>query len=45
VPNPLTTMRGLELDLNAQSERAPEGTATPKQSQAVTAVFFNNQLK
>jgi prepilin-type N-terminal cleavage/methylation domain-containing protein len=45
VPNPLNTMSGLELDLNAQSERAPEGTATPKQAQAVTAVFFNNQQK
>lgn len=45
VPSPLNTMRGLELNLNSQSEHAPEGTAKPKQAQAVTAVFFNNQPK
>ncbi len=45
VPISLAALRGLELDLNAQSERAPEGMAAPKQAQVVTAVFFNNQLK
>src|SRR6267378_2397533 len=45
VPNPLTNMRGVELDLMSQSDRAPQATAAPKQAQAVTAVFFNNQLK
>ena len=45
VPNPLSNLRGLELTLSAQSERAPEGAAAPKQAQAVTAVFFNNQPK
>jgi prepilin-type N-terminal cleavage/methylation domain-containing protein len=45
VPTPLNSIRGLELNLTSQSERAPEGTAAPKQAQAVTAVFFNNQLK
>lgn len=45
VPSPVSLMRGLELNLTAQSERAPEGTTTLRQSQLVTAVFFNNQLK
>jgi prepilin-type N-terminal cleavage/methylation domain-containing protein len=45
VPNPLSAMRGLELDFNAQSELAPEGTAAPRTAQVVTAVFFNNQVK
>ena len=45
VPSPLTTMRGIELSLSGQSERAPEGGAAPKANQVVTAVFFNNQLK
>jgi hypothetical protein len=45
VPNPLSTMRGLELSLSGQSERAPEGGAAPKANKVVTAVFFNNQLK
>jgi prepilin-type N-terminal cleavage/methylation domain-containing protein len=45
VPSPLSTMRGLELDLNGQSERAPAGAAAPRTAQVVTAVFFNNQLK
>jgi prepilin-type N-terminal cleavage/methylation domain-containing protein len=45
VPNPLTNMRGVELDLMSQSDRAPQATAAPKQARAVTAVFFNNQLK
>ena len=45
VPSPLSTMRGLQLNLPGQSERAPEGTSTPRRAQAVTAVFFNNQIK
>lgn len=45
VPNPLSAMRGLELDLSGQSERAPEGGAAPRRARVVTAVFFNNQLK
>jgi hypothetical protein len=45
VPSPLTNMRGLQLNLTSQSERAPQGGTAPKQAQAVTAVFFNNQLK
>jgi prepilin-type N-terminal cleavage/methylation domain-containing protein len=45
VPNPLSAMRGLELDFTAQSELAPEGAAKPRTAQVVTAVFFNNQLK
>jgi len=45
VPNPVTNIRGLELDLMSESDRAPEGTTAPRRAQAVTAVFFNNQLK
>jgi hypothetical protein len=45
VPSPLTSLRGLELNLTSQSERASQGTTAPNQAQAVTAVFFNNQLK
>ena len=45
VPSPLSAMRGLELNLSGQSERAPEGTSSPRRAQAVTAVFFNNQIK
>src|SRR3989441_12556664 len=45
VPTALAALRGLELDLNAQSERAPEGMAAPKQAQVVTAGVFYNQLK
>jgi prepilin-type N-terminal cleavage/methylation domain-containing protein len=45
VPSPLSNMRGLELDLNSQSENSPEGTSAPKTAHLTTAVFFNNQLK
>ena len=45
VPNPVTNIRGLELDLMSESERAPEATAAPRRAQIVTAVFFNNRLK
>jgi prepilin-type N-terminal cleavage/methylation domain-containing protein len=45
VPNPVTNIRGLELDLMSESERAPEATAAARRAQTVTAVFFNNRLK
>jgi type II secretory pathway pseudopilin PulG len=45
VPSPLNVVRGLQLNLSGQSERPPEGTSTPPRAQAVTAVFFNNQIK
>ena len=45
VPSLLTNVRGLELGLTSQSDRAPEGATAPRQAQVVTAVFFNNQLK
>ncbi len=44
-PSPLSNLRGLELDFNSQSDRAAEGTAAVRRASAVTAVFFNNQLK
>jgi hypothetical protein len=45
VPSPLSTMIGLELVLNAQSERPAEGRSAVNTAQITTAVFFNNQLK
>jgi prepilin-type N-terminal cleavage/methylation domain-containing protein len=45
VPSPLTTMRGLELNFNSQSEHAPEGDAAVEANRVVTAVFFNNRVK
>ena len=44
-PTPLSDIRGLELGLTSQSDRAPEGATAPRQAQVVTAVYFNNQLK
>lgn len=44
-PVPVTAIRGLQLNLAGQSERAPEGSSTPRRALAVTAVFFNNQIK
>jgi prepilin-type N-terminal cleavage/methylation domain-containing protein len=45
VPTPLSNVRGLELGLTSQSDRAPAGSTAPRQARLVTAVFFNNQLK
>jgi hypothetical protein len=45
VPTPPTRIRGVELKLDALSDRAPQGSPAPKKAQAVTAVFFNNVLK
>ncbi len=45
VPNPLSTMLGLQLVFNAQSERTPHGHAAVMTAQITTAVFFNNLLK
>jgi hypothetical protein len=45
VPNPLSTMLGLQLVFNAQSERTPQGQPAVMTAQISTAVFFNNRLK
>jgi len=45
VPRALASIRGLELDFNAESEHPPEGSSAPKKAQMVAAVFFNNQVK
>jgi prepilin-type N-terminal cleavage/methylation domain-containing protein len=45
VPSPLSNLRGLQLDLKGQSERAPEGSSTQESAEVITAVFFNNLLK
>jgi len=45
VPSPASNVRGLELGLTSQSDRAPEGATAPRRAQVVTAVFFNNRLK
>jgi prepilin-type N-terminal cleavage/methylation domain-containing protein len=44
VPSPLSNMRGVELDLNSESDRAPSGGAI-KKTKLVTAVFFNNVMR
>jgi prepilin-type N-terminal cleavage/methylation domain-containing protein len=43
VPGLLSTVRGLELVLNGQSELAPGGSATPKTANVTTSVFFENR--
>ncbi len=45
VPSPLSSITGIELDLEAQSQRAPEGQGAVKTDSLVTAVFFNNIQK
>jgi type II secretory pathway pseudopilin PulG len=45
VPNPLNTMRGLQLVFNAQSERTPQGQPAVMTAQITTAVYFNNLQK
>jgi prepilin-type N-terminal cleavage/methylation domain-containing protein len=45
VPSPLSSITGIELDLEAQSQRAPEGQGAVKTDSLVTAVFFNNTQK
>ncbi len=44
VPSPLGNTRGIDLVLNAASERAPEGSTSPKRVQVRTAVFFRNRV-
>jgi hypothetical protein len=44
VPSPLSNMRGVELDLNSESDRAPSGS-TIRTTKLVTAVFFNNVMR
>jgi prepilin-type N-terminal cleavage/methylation domain-containing protein len=39
----LSTIRGLQLVLNGQSERAPRGSSAPKSTQLTTSVFFTNR--
>ncbi len=41
----LPNLRGLQLDLNGQSEHSPEGAGSQSSAQVVTSVFFNNLLK
>lgn len=43
-PNPLADTRGIDLVLDAASERTPQGSAGPKRVQVRTAVFFRNRL-
>jgi prepilin-type N-terminal cleavage/methylation domain-containing protein len=45
VPSPVSNIYGLELDLNGQSENAPEGKSSVRTTQLTTAVFFNNRIK
>jgi len=43
VPASLTTLRGIELNLNALSETLPSGESTKPTSNFTTAVFFHNR--
>lgn len=42
-PADLTTLRGIELKLSAQSERAPAGSTGVRTEKLTTAVFFKNR--
>jgi prepilin-type N-terminal cleavage/methylation domain-containing protein len=39
----LSTIRGLQLVLDGESERAPRGSGAPKQTQLNTSLFFTNR--
>jgi hypothetical protein len=43
-PSPLGNTRGIDLVLDAASERTPHGSTTPKRVQIRTAVFFRNRM-
>ena len=43
-PSDLTTLRGIELNMTAMSERAPRGGVEKQKAPFVTAVFFKNRL-
>ncbi|MGI8498899.1 MAG: PulJ/GspJ family protein [Gemmatimonadaceae bacterium] len=44
-PTVLATIRGLGLQLDALSERAPQNAARPERAPVTTAVFFHNRTK
>jgi type II secretory pathway pseudopilin PulG len=44
VPSPLSSIRGVELHLDSESDRAPRGSSI-KTTELVTAVFFNNVMR
>lgn len=43
VPGTLASIRGLEFQLDGQSERAPRGTAAPRTTSLNASIFFNNR--
>lgn len=43
VPGSLTSIRGLEFQLDGQSERAPRGSSVPTTTSLNTSIFFNNR--
>ncbi len=43
VPGTLASIRGLEFQLDGQSEQAPRGTAAPITTSLNTSIFFNNR--
>jgi hypothetical protein len=43
-PGDLSTVRGIELNMTAMSERAPSGAAAKQKAPFITAVFFKNRL-
>lgn len=44
VPSPLSRARGFEFSLDGASERAPQGSSSPKVSSLTTSVYFQNRL-
>jgi prepilin-type N-terminal cleavage/methylation domain-containing protein len=43
VPGTLASIRGLEFQLDGQSERAPRGSAAPTTTSLNNSIFFNNR--
>jgi prepilin-type N-terminal cleavage/methylation domain-containing protein len=43
VPSPLSNVRGLEFQLDGQSENTVRGDTSPKRSAVTTSVFFENR--
>ena len=44
VPSPLSTISGLELAFDGQSDRTPRGSSGPKVMQFSSSLFFQNVM-
>ena len=43
VPGTLASIRGLEFELDGQSEQTPRGSTAPITTSLSTSIFFNNR--